>query len=266
LALQKFVNSHKRLVFVLIVIIVLTFISVYLFDQLIAEPIGRNSFFHQAGRMLIVVVFGLVSIVLIRNSRHLMSKHFGVYAAKILQFFMILTTSIVMIFAFLYILQVSPSSLLIGGGLISIVIGLVISNFVGDILAGTFVLTSQPFEVGDTVLVNNLPCKVEKITSFVTRVKNDFGGQISIPNTAIRQGSVIITSFSGQDTGVVSRLPYALGDRIYTTYLNQEGVVTELTPFQTKILLDSGKELTFLNTSVLTGIVAIARIRGKQKN
>jgi hypothetical protein len=32
--------------------------------------------------------------------------------------------------------------------------------------------------------------------------------------------------------------------------MSQEGVVKELTPFHTKILLDSGKELTFLNSSV----------------
>jgi hypothetical protein len=88
-----------------------------------------------------------------------------------------------------------------------------------------------------------------------------------IPNTSIMQGNVIVTSFSDHnDAGIVGRLPYAKGDRIYTTYLNQEGIVTEITSFHTRILLDSGRELTFLNTSVLTGNVAVARIRGKQKN
>ena len=98
-----------------------------------------------------------------------------------------------------------------------------------------------------------------------TKVKNDLGGRISIPNTAIMQGGVIVTSFSGPDIDVMSRLPYAQGDRIYTTYLNQEGIVTELTPFHTRILLDSDKEVTFLNTSVLTGNVAVARIHKKPK-
>jgi small-conductance mechanosensitive channel len=125
---------------------------------------------------------------------------------------------------------------------------------------------THPYKVGDTVLINNIPCKVEKITSLVTRVKNDSGGQIAIPNTAIMQGSVIVTAFGDSDADVVGRLPYAKGDRIYTTYLNQEGVVSEITPFHTRIVLDSGKELTFLNTSVLTGTVAIARIHDKPKN
>ena len=44
------------------------------------------------------------------------------------------------------------------------------------------------------------------------------------------------------------------------TYMNEEGVVKELTPLHTVIALNSGKELTFLNNSVLSGAVAIARI------
>jgi len=42
--------------------------------------------------------------------------------------------------------------------------------------------------------------------------------------------------------------------------MNEEGVVKELTPLHTVIALNSGKELTFLNNSVLSGAVAIARI------
>jgi hypothetical protein len=42
--------------------------------------------------------------------------------------------------------------------------------------------------------------------------------------------------------------------------MNEEGVVQELTPLHTVIALDSGKELTFLNNSVLSGAVAVAKI------
>jgi hypothetical protein len=49
--------------------------------------------------------------------------------------------------------------------------------------------------------------------------------------------------------------------------MNEEGVIKELTPLHTVIELNSGKELTFLNNSVLSGAVAIAKIgqtRGAQ--
>jgi small conductance mechanosensitive channel len=265
-ALQEFASSLKRFVLSLIALVILTLVSVYLFDQLIAEQIGLSGLFHQTGRALIVVVFGSIAIILIRRSKHILSKHVGVHAATVFQFFIILAASLVMIFAFLNIFQVSPTNLLIGGGIVTIVVGLVISTFVGNILAGTLVLMTRPFKVGDTVVVNNVPCRVEEITTMVTKVKSDIGGRIVIPNTAIMQGGVIVTSFSGIDADVVSRLPYASGDRIYTTYLNQEGIVTELTPFYTKILSDTGKELTFLNASVLTGNVAVARVCEKRGN
>jgi hypothetical protein len=42
-------------------------------------------------------------------------------------------------------------------------------------------------------------------------------------------------------------------------------VVKEITPYHTKILLDSGKELKFLNNSVLVGSVAVAKISPKKR-
>jgi small-conductance mechanosensitive channel len=189
-----------------------------------------------------------------------MSKYIGMHLATIFQFFMILVVGIIVLFAALDIFQVSATTLLLGGGIASIVIGLVISTFVGNILAGTVVLITHPFSVGDTVMVNNIPGKIVEVTTMVTRIKSDIGGLMVIPNTAIVQGGVIITTFAASETQTRGRLPYSQGDRIYTTYVNEEGVVKELTPFYTKIRLNSGKEIIFLNSSVLTGTVAVAKI------
>jgi len=40
-------------------------------------------------------------------------------------------------------------------------------------------------------------------------------------------------------------------------------MVSELTSFYTKILLDSGNELTFLNARVVTGSVAMGKVGEK---
>lgn len=209
---------------------------------------------------MILVAFGSIIVFFVRRSKSLLTKHVGVHPATVFQFFMILVVGIVMIFLLLHIFHVSPTTLLVGGGIVSIVMGLVISTFVGNILAGTLVLMTNPFRVGDVVLINNVPGGIEEITAIVTRIRNDIGGQIVVPNTAIMQGGVIITKFTSHEAVSPRRLPYSSGDRVYTTYLSAEGVVTELTPFCTKILLDSGKELTFLNSSVLIGSVAVAKI------
>ena len=261
-----FISSVKRFALAVVLVVVVTLATVYLFDQFVAEQIGLTGLFHQTSRALIVVGFGSVVIILVRRSKHVLARHVGPHAAGIFQFFMMLIVGIVLIFSFLHIFEVSLTTLLIGGGIVSIVVGLVISTFVGNILAGTLVLMTHPFKVGDTVLVNSVPGRVEEISAMATKIRNDVGGRIVIPNSAIMQGGVIVTSFGSHETSGVGRLPYAEGDRVFTTYMNQEGVVTELTSFYTRILLDSGRELTFLNTSVLTGTVAVARIRKTPDN
>jgi small-conductance mechanosensitive channel len=255
----------KRFALILVLLLVAASIVVFLFDQFVAKQMQFATLFAQTVRTTIVVSFGSIAVVFIRRSKPLVSKYVGVHTASVFQFFIILSVGIVMVFAALQIFQVSPTALLIGGGVVSIVIGLVVSTLVGNILAGTLVLMTNPFKIGDTVLINNVPGKVEEITAMVTRIKTDLGGIIVIPNTAIIQGGAIITKFPPQETGSPSRLPYFLGDRVYTTYMNEEGKVTELTPFHTKIVLDSGKELTFMNSSVLTGSVAVARINRDTK-
>jgi small-conductance mechanosensitive channel len=253
-------SSIKRFALIIVLLTVVAFGLVFAYDQLFAAQVHLTMMIHQTVRTLIVVSFGLIIALFIRHSKVLLSKHVGVHLATIFQFFMILVVGIVVIFTSLDIFQVSPTTLLVGGGIASIVIGLVISTFVGNILAGTLVLMTRPFSIGDTVMVNNIPGRVEEITAMVTRIRNDIGGLVVIPNTAIMQGGVIVTTFPASEEIVRRRLPYSQGDRVYTTYMNEQGVVRELTAFYTKIQLDSGKELTFLNSSVLTGSVAVAKI------
>ena len=264
--MTQIVSSFKRFFFIQLMIVIMTFFSIFLFDQLFAVPTGLNEVLHQVGQILIVITFGSIAIIVIRSSKALLTKHVGIQTTNVFQYLMIAITIIIMIFGVLHILNVPPSTLLVGGSAVSIIFGLIISTSVGNLLAGTFVLMTHQYKVGDTVLINNIPCKVEQITSLVTHVKNDLGGQMAIPNNAIMQGSVVITSFSNHHDDVINRLPYAKGDRIYTTYLNEQGIVIDITPFHTRILLDSGKEITFLNSSVFIGNVAVAKIIEKDKN
>lgn len=261
--MPDYLSSVKRFAFIITLLAIVAFCVVFTFDQLVvvgAKLTITRAQIWRTTETLMVVSFGLVVIFVIRRSKPLLSKYVGLHLALIFQFFMIMIVGIIVSFATLDIFEVSPTTLLVGGSIASIIIGLVISTFVGNILAGTLVLMTHPFGVGDAVMVNNVPGKVEEITTMVTRIRNDIGGVMVIPNTAIVQGGVIITSFSPSDTPVRGRLPYSLGDRVFTTYVNQEGVVKELTPFYTRILLDSGRELTFLNSSVFTGVVAVAKI------
>jgi len=55
-------------------------------------------------------------------------------------------------------------------------------------------------------------------------------------------------------------LHYVVGDRVITSCLYEQGTVKELTALHTTVLLDSGKQITFLNNNILSGTVAVAKI------
>jgi small-conductance mechanosensitive channel len=259
---MNLVSSFKRLVWVLVFLVIVTLVTVLVFNHLIA-PVELSQSLANIFRTAIVLVFGASILILIRHSKSHLEKRIGEQPATVFQFFMVLGAVIVMIFAVLRIFEViAPTTLILSGGAVSIVIGLALSVFVGNILAGTLVLMTHAYRVGDNVIVNNVPGKIVEITNLVTKIMNDVGGLIIIPNTALAQGGVIITKVADHEKISPVRLPYDLGDRVFTTYMSGEGVVKELTPYYTKVLLDSGRELTFLNNSVLIGSVAVAKISG----
>lgn len=253
-------DSVKKFVTILTLLVLGTVAVIFLFERLIAVPIKLPTLLMQSIETVIVVVSGSIVTFLIRRFKNAMGKRIGLHPATIFSFLMVFVALVITIFAALNIFQVSATTLLLGGGIVSLVVGLIISTLVGSMFAGTLVLMSNIFKVGDSVLVNNVPGRIEEITAMFTRIRNDVGGEIIIPNTALIQGSVIVTKIPYDGHTPQSRLPYSLGDRVYTTYMNEEGVVKEITPLNTKILLDSKREITFLNTSVMSGMIAIAKV------
>jgi small-conductance mechanosensitive channel len=256
--LVSLINSFKKFAIFLTFLIVLGFCTVYLFDLFVAAPI--NLFILREGfRIILIIGFWLAALLFIRRSKSFMTARIGAQATTVFQFLLGAIAVVVMSFGILQTLGVAPESLLAGAGIASITIGLVISTFVGSILAGALVFTTHSFRLGDDVLVNNIPGKIIGMTTLVTKIRTEVG-QMSIPNSAIASGAVIVTAIHKHEIKSLSRLPYAIGDRVVSTYMTGEGVVQELTPLHTVIALDSGKELTFLNNSVLSGAVAIAKI------
>jgi small-conductance mechanosensitive channel len=257
--LPTIIHSIERLIGFLVFIVILAISTIYIFDLFVAAPIELPMFFRQSARIGFILFFGLTAILLLRRSKPLLTPHIGGQAATILQFGFLALAVIAMAFGILGVLGVSPQTLLTSAGIISITAGLIISTFVGSILSGALVFTTYQFKVGDDVMVNNIPGRVTDMTTLVMRITTDVG-QISIPNSAIASGAVIITTVHKFEGTQENRLHYTVDDRVITSYLNEQGTVKELTPLHTTVLLDSGKQITFLNNSVLSGAVAVAKI------
>jgi small-conductance mechanosensitive channel len=260
ISLTSILYQVRKFITSVVLLIIGILVTTFLFEQLIAIPANLQILVIQAIEVAIIVASSLIVVFLIRRFRSSLSIYSNPQVAAVFSFFMILVTIIVAFFAVLYTFQVSVDTLLIGGGIVTLVIGLVISTVFGNVFAGALMLTTSPFRVGDNVLVNNIPGEIEEITSMFTRIRNNLGGETIIPNSALIQGAVTLTKIPSNGP-VHLKLPYSTGDRIYTTYIGGEGVVTEITSFYTKILLDSSKEVTIPNNSIITGAIQIAKIK-----
>jgi small-conductance mechanosensitive channel len=257
--LARAVRSLQRLVIYLIITLILTLGTLYVFHQFIAAPISLPTLFDQAIRIIIIVGFWAAAILIIRHFKPLMSERMGNQAATIVQYVMLTIAILLMMFGILNVLQVSATELLAGAGIISITAGLVISTFVGSILSGFLVFANYQFKVGDDVIVNGIPGSIIEMSALVMRIQTDVG-HVTIPNSAIASGGVIITVVHKYENFKPFRLHYLEGDRVMTSFMNEQGTVKQITPLNTVIQLDSGKEVTFLNNSILSGTVVIAKI------
>jgi small-conductance mechanosensitive channel len=187
-----------------------------------------------------------------------MAQRVGAQAATIIQYVLIAIGILIITFVILTIIQVSAMDLLASAGIISVTAGLVISTFVGSLLSGFLVFTNYKFQVGDDVVVNNIPGKITEMNALIMRIQTDVG-QVTIPNSAIASGGVIITAISSYPSKE-SRLHYKVGDRVVTPFSSDMGIIKEITPYHTVISLDSGKEITYLNNNIVSGAVVIAKI------
>ncbi len=252
-------TSVKRFAGSLVVFVVVAAMTVCFYQMYVAKFISEMDLLNRTTTVALILTFFALFLLFIRSYRRLVEPYIGAQATTILNMFLVSVASIVTVLAALNTFGVSAQALLTGAGFASITIGLIISTFVGGILAGALVFATHKIRLGDTVIVNNMPGTVTEISALVTRITTDTG-YITIPNSAISSGGVVITRVHKVNNTFQSRLPYKEGDRVITTYMGGEGTVKELTALRTTILLDSGREIVLLNSSVLSGAVAVAKI------
>jgi small-conductance mechanosensitive channel len=254
------IRSLERLVLYLITTLILTVAALFIFNQFI-EPstLSFSKILGQAVGIIIILAFSAAAIGIIRRFKPFIAQRLGSQASTIVHYVLFLIVASLMAFGILDILGVPSTDLLTGLGIISITIGLIISTFVGSLLSGFLVFTNYHFKVGDDVMFNNIPGKIIVMTALVTRIQTDVG-QVTIPNSAVASGGVIITLVQKYPALKEGRLHYTIGDRVITPYMNEQGTIKEITALNTIIQLDSRKEITLLNNSILSGALPIAKI------
>ncbi|MFP4175099.1 MAG: mechanosensitive ion channel family protein, partial [Halobacteriales archaeon] len=93
----------------------------------------------------------------------------------------------------------SPTSLLLTATVFSAVVGIILAPLVGDIVNGVFVLSDQPYEVGDMVEIVDTGKTgfVEEVTIRYTKIFTVDNTFLVIPNSEIRKRDVV--NYSAED-------------------------------------------------------------------
>jgi moderate conductance mechanosensitive channel len=87
----------------------------------------------------------------------------------------------------LRVVEIDPTPLLAGAGVLGVAVGLGAQAFVGDIVAGFFILFEDLILVGDLVEVAGVKGKVEEIGVRITKIRDDSGVLHAIPNGEVRK-------------------------------------------------------------------------------
>lgn len=170
------------------------------------------------------------------------------------------------IITLMYQWNLDPQSILVGGGVVAIIVGIGISNIAGNMLSAGLMLTTFPAKIGDSIYIVNdkIRGRVDEINFIYTKIATEEGTEYAVPNNAIVQGNVRITK------DISSRhlqLPFVEGEYVEVTEASKkyDGIVTKITTnFTTLYNSESENEIILSNNSIISGRFSIIK-KGSSK-
>jgi small-conductance mechanosensitive channel len=93
---------------------------------------------------------------------------------------------------------VELDGLLVGAGFLGIVVGTAARTTIGSLIAGFVLMFSRPFELGDWVEIDGDEGIVSDITVINTRIRNQHGEEVVIPNERVANATITNRTRLGQ--------------------------------------------------------------------
>jgi small conductance mechanosensitive channel len=233
----------------------------------IMEPhIGIKQVHVQITGTIATIAISFILITGIRRLLQRMTPRIGIHLSTSVSFFIAIIISMMAIVTLMYQWNIDPQSILVGGGVAAIIVGIGISNLVGNMLSAGLMLTTFPAKIGDSIYIVNdkIRGKVEEINFIYTKISTEEGTEYIVPNNAIVQGNVRITK------DVSSRhlqLPFVEGEHVEVTDSSKRyhGIVTKITTnFTTLYSSESKNEIILSNNSIILGQFIITK-KGSSK-
>ena len=136
----------------------------------------------------------LIALLIRANMRRSLSQRLPPYVYKPLENITFYSIIFAATIAALKPFGIDLGSLLVAGGLASIVIGLAAQNTLSDVISGLFLLVEQPIRVGDPVELEGITGEVIDIRVLSTLIRTWDGHLVRIPNKRVFDD--VIANFS----------------------------------------------------------------------
>lgn len=84
-------------------------------------------------------------------------------------------------------------------GVAGVIVGLAVKDYFSDILSGFLIFSEESVRVGDIIEIDGRSGRVSEINLRVTRLKTFDGEQLTIPNTLLRQKTIVNKTITGKE-------------------------------------------------------------------
>ena len=250
------------------IVVILTWAVLYLFKSVFVQQLGITDLHIHISGSVATIAISFVLITTIRRLIHKSIPMISQHLMAVISSFVIILVSLIAIIVLLYLWNFDPETILVGGGVVAIVVGIALSTIVGNILSGGLVLTTFPSKIGDAVFVvnDNIHGVIEEVNLLYTKVITDAGTEYFVPNNAVVQGNVRLIR---ERVAIKDQLPFSEGDHIELVSSSTNryvGTVSKITPrFSSLITDDDSKEVMLPNSSIISGQFIIIKDRVKIK-
>lgn len=250
--------EFKSLIIKTTILIAAVRISIALFEIFFAPNLGLRRNHILIGETMVTIAVSFVVISLIRDVLKRISTKMPAHFVANVSFFSIIIISVVSSLILLYIWGVQPQTILVGGGVAAIVLGVGVSTIIGNILSGALMLTTYPAKIGDSIYIvnDNVHGTIDEISTLYTKIHLDNEMEYIVPNSAIIQGTIRLL----KEGPVKILMPYVEGDKIELSNGSEKfsGTIAKITSRFTTIL-DGDKEIIVANRSILDGTSIITK-------
>lgn len=181
-----------------------------LFDMQIVKEFFTPQRISHFIRVLLMLGIGIPAIsVITRFTKHVIKDKLSLQSELIITKTVKYTLTILLLVMVLNEFGFKISALLGAAGILGVAVGFASQTSVSNIISGFFLISEKPFQIGDTIEVEEITGTIDSIDLLSVKLKTYDNRYVRIPNeTMIKTGVINLTRFPIRRVQTVLRVAY----------------------------------------------------------